>query len=140
MSEPSSVPPSRLGWTFVRHQIGGALAAVVDFSVMVAVVELLRLSPVTGTAIGAASGAATSFILGRTWVFRAQGGGARGQLLRYILVSLSSLVLNTLGEGLALKVFGSHYVAARVLVATAIGMGWNFPLHHRFVFRRPRSA
>lgn len=130
--------PRSLVLTFLRHQIGGAMAAVVDFAVMIAVVELLGISPVAGTALGAALGATASFLLGRTWVFGAQQGRVPGQALRYALVSPASLGFNTLGEHLALKIFGPHYVAARVLVATFVGMTWNFPLHHRFVFRRPR--
>lgn len=107
---------------------------------MIALVELAELSPVLGAALGAALGAVVNFLLNRRWVFHAERAPVAGQALRYALVSLASAGWNALGEHLLFKVFGLHYVVARVLVSVAVSLGWNFPLQRGWVFRTPEET
>lgn len=123
-----------------RHQTGAVAATAVDFLVMIGWVEIVRGSPVVGTAIGAASGAFTNFVLGRRWIFRSTAAPAVGQAIRYAMVSAGSLGLNTIGQHLGLRWLGLPYVLGRVLVAGLVGVGWNFPLHRHFVFASPRPT
>jgi putative flippase GtrA len=118
-----------------RHQIGGLVAGAVDFGVMILAVEACHASAVVGTAVGATLGAVTNFTLGRVWIFRHAQGGAGGQGIRYALVSATSAGLNTLGEHFVHDVARVEYVLARVFVAVAVSLAWNFPMHRWFVFR-----
>jgi putative flippase GtrA len=118
----------------LRHQTGAIVSTGVDFLLMIAWVEVGRGSPVTGTAIGASSGAVANFLIGRQWIFRATDRSVLSQGLRYALVALGSLGLNSAGEHLMLRSVGLPYVLARVLVAFFVGVSWNFPLHRYFVF------
>lgn len=131
---PAPRPSSLL--LFGRHQLASVAATGVDYGVMIVMVSLVGLGPVTGTIIGAASGAITNFTLGRTFTFRAQGD-VRSQAMRYALVSIMSLSLNALGEHLLAVMLGVQYVAARLVVGTLVGFFWNFPMHRYFVFRTP---
>jgi putative flippase GtrA len=117
-----------------RHQTGALTASAVDFLMMICWVELRLGSSVSGTAVGAASGAITNFLLGRRWIFQAGNRSAARQAFRYALVSAGSLGLNSLGQYLALRVIGLPYVLCRVIVAAIVSVCWNFPLHRRFVF------
>jgi putative flippase GtrA len=118
-----------------KHQVGALVATAIDFVVMVGVVEVLHRSAVTGTAIGAATGAVANFTLGRNWIFHAREGRAPSQALRYAMVSAASLLLNAAGVfGLA-TLLPVHYFAARVCTAFAVSLLWNFPMHRHFVFR-----
>jgi putative flippase GtrA len=117
-----------------QHQLSSLVATGVDYCVMIACVSLFGLSPVIGTVIGALCGAVTSFTLGRRWVFDARNGNLRGQALRYAAVSALSLCGNVGGEWLLVRV-GLHYLLARVIASTVVGIGWNFPMHRHFVFR-----
>jgi len=101
---------------------------------MIGSVELLHLDPVVSTAAGALWGAIANFLLGRSWIFHRTDAGARGQMIRYALVSGASLGLNSLGEYLFVVRLGVAYLPARVIVATAVGNLWNYPLHKFFVF------
>jgi putative flippase GtrA len=121
-----------------HHQLGAIASTVVDYLVMIVCVSVIGLHPVAGTIAGAASGAFTSFTLGRRWIFHARGGELRGQVLRYALVSAISLCGNALGEGL-LVLTGLNYILSRVVIATLVGVGWNFPMHRHFVFRPDRA-
>jgi putative flippase GtrA len=122
---------------FIRHQIGSVVSTAVDFSTMIAWVELGIGSPVSGTAIGATAGALSNFILGRQWIFAARGRPVAGQMVRYAMVSASGLGWNTLGQALLLKATGLPYPLTRAMIAIAVGVLWNFPLQRWFVFRKP---
>ncbi len=102
---------------------------------MVLVVELLRLSPVIGTAAGATCGALTNFQLGRHFTFGARGDHPAPQALRYALVSAASAGWNALGEYGLHDRLGVQYFWARTVVAVAVSLCWNFPLQRHFVFR-----
>lgn len=123
----------------LRHQAGAVVATAVDFSVMIGSVTLAGLSPASATALGAASGGIANFILGRRWIFRVGHGGVGGQIGRYALVSLASMLLNTAGEHLLAGSAHVQYVFARIVVAVAVSVLWNFPMQRSFVFRAAPS-
>jgi putative flippase GtrA len=125
--------------SLARHQLGALAATIVDFSVMIACVHG-GLSPVAGTAVGAACGAVTNFMLGRHWIFPSDSPDrADRQALRYGLVSASSLGLNTLGEFALHNGAHAQYVLARLLVSLTVSLAWNYPLQRVWVFA-PRPA
>ncbi len=123
----------------VRHQAAACVATVVDFAVMILLVSGAGAAPAAGTALGAACGGVTNFILGRRWVFRAHGHRRAPQAARYLLVTLGSLLLNTAGVHLLAVGLHAQYVAARIVVAIAVSILWNYPMQRTFVFRA-RSA
>jgi putative flippase GtrA len=96
-------------------------------------VELFRLHPVVATAVGATAGGVVGFTVGRQWVFRS-GGHVPKQAFRYFLVWLVGTALNTGGEHVMLALLG-NYLVARFVVATVVGIGWNYEMSRRFVFR-----
>lgn len=136
-----SRPPDRRGFLalFSRHQVAAVLATIVDFGVMALLVEVVGLRPFLATLGGATAGAFTNFQLGRHWIFAAREEGAAPQALRYALVSGASAGLNALGEYAMHDVLGVDYLPARAVIAVSVSVLWNFPMHRRFVFRRPRS-
>jgi putative flippase GtrA len=120
--------------TLVRHQLGALGATLVDLSVMVACVYV-GLSAVRGTAFGAVCGAATSFVLGRRWIFPAGSNEhAYPQASKYALVSLGSVGLNAFGEFVVHDCAGVQFVLARSFVAALVGLGWNYPLQRAWGF------
>jgi putative flippase GtrA len=123
----------------LKAQLGAIVATGVDFSVMVAITSGLTMSPVLGTVVGASCGALSNFYMGRHWIFAASSGDHGGQALRYTLVSAASLGLNALGEWLLAVRLGIPYVLARAMIAVAVSLLWNYPLHRHFVFAAPRS-
>jgi putative flippase GtrA len=137
--ERTRLRPDGTWRTLGRHQLGSALASTVDFGTMILCVEVFRLSPVAGTAIGATLGACTNFALGRAWIFRRQSGQPAPQALRYALVSAASAGWNSLGEHLMHDLAHVQYVLARGFVALCVSLLWNFPLQRRFVFHEERA-
>jgi ubiquinone/menaquinone biosynthesis C-methylase UbiE/putative flippase GtrA len=122
--------------TFLRAQGASIAAGVAAFIVVFGLVELLEVWYVYATAAGTASGAATTFHANRLWSFDARDDAWQGQGLRYLLVSASSLVLNTAGVWMATDLTGFHYGVSLVLVSVAVGFCFNHPLLRHFVFAR----
>lgn len=137
---PLAAPPDSLARTLGRHQLGSIGATAVDFGTLTLLVERFGLHPVSATALGALAGAVFNFTLARRWIFRDHNGSIGAQALRYALVSGASLGLNTLGEYLLSTRMGVHYLGARVVVAVAVSLLWNFPMHRRVVFPNTLEA
>jgi putative flippase GtrA len=130
-----------IAWrTLGRHQLGSLIATLVDFGTMIACVELLHLSAVLGTGIGAAMGGVTNFSLGRSWIFKNQSGKIGGQALRYALVSGASACLNALGEHLVSDLGHVPYISARAVVSIFVSLLWNYPMQREFVFHEGRAT
>jgi putative flippase GtrA len=128
------------GYEWIRHHISSLVGTGVDFATMIGAVELLRLSPVLGTVMGATVGGVTNFWLGRHFTFRSRSSQVSGQFLRYGLVSAASLGLNALGEHLFITFIAGRYVLGRIVVASTVNNAWNYPMQRFFVFAERKAA
>jgi putative flippase GtrA len=125
---------------WLRHDAAALISTGVDFAVMVIAVETGHLGPVLATVVAAACGATCNFLLGRYFTYRVRERSAAGQVWRYGLVSAISLALNAAGEHLLHVVAGLQYLLARVITATVVATGWNYPLQRFFVFSAGGTA
>jgi len=119
-----------------KHQASSLVSTAVDFAVMILAVELFHIKPALATVCGAATGAVANFTLVRHWAFSAGRERPEKQALRYALVSIASLLLNSAGVHLLSGVVGIQYVLARTMVAIFVSIAWNFPLQRHFVFTK----
>src|SRR4029078_7466878 len=127
-------------WEWIRHHMTAIVSTIVDYSVMIAVVELTTLGRVPATPIAAFAGAVTNFTVNRNFTYRAGDRPIKGELLRFVLVSGASLGWNTLGEVLFLKIPHLHYFLARVITSVIVSNVWNYPLLRFFVFSERQSS
>jgi putative flippase GtrA len=95
---------------------------------------MLSLFPVKATILGAMAGAATSFSMGRKWVFKATEGKMFFQLAKYGLVWLGSMALNATGMYFFTHLLLFPYLLAKTVTAAMVGVGYNFLLHRNVVF------
>jgi putative flippase GtrA len=123
-------------WEWIRHHIASIAATIVDYGLMITLVEVGGLRPVPATALGALAGAVTNFTLGRVFTYRATDASLGGQSWRYALVSAASLALNAGGEHLFSNILGLQYLVARVITSVIVSNAWNYPLQRFFVFSR----
>ncbi len=125
---------------FLRAQASAILATAVDFSTLFFCTEALGVYYGLSTAVGALAGAVTNFLLNRSWAFQAQSESVGKQALKYALVSLGSLALNTGGVIACTETFGFHYGFSKVVVALLVGIFFNYPLHKYLVFKAGKRA
>jgi phosphatidylglycerophosphate synthase/putative flippase GtrA len=144
-AKPSPAPAGDplTGW-MGRAWTASAIATVVDYGTFTILIELAGVYTGTSRAIGALIGAITNFTVNKVWTFRTEGDSVWHEMPRYAAISLTSLLLNTLG--VVLLTDGLHWnpLVAAGLVGVLVAVGWNLPLHRYFVFRhganRPRPA
>lgn len=116
-----------------RHQVAAFAATAVDFTAMIAFVELFGVVPPLATILSAMLGGLSNFTLSRVWAYRDRHEGAvHGQAFRYAVVSLGGALLN----GALVAIFSFvPYVLARIGVSLLVSLLYTYPLHTRFVFR-----
>lgn len=123
-----------------RHQLAAVIATVVDFSMMIGLVQLASLAPPVATIFSAASGGIVNFTVSRAWAYRRRHRGTTSsQALRYGVVSFGGALLNAALLALALVVVDVSYPVARAVVAVAVSVLYTYPLHTRLVFRVGRG-
>jgi putative flippase GtrA len=116
-----------------RNGLSAAFATVCDFALVVALVSWLELSPPVATLLGCAAGATVSFATNRVWAF-ASNLVPMVQGTRYLLVSMSSAVLNSGLVAVLLLLPPIPYPLVWLVVRGLVFATWNYPLHRDYVF------
>src|SRR5207245_1144690 len=134
--EPKPAPSgSPLGGWMGRAWIASAIATIIDYGTFTVLVELLGVYTGTSRALGALLGAVANFTLNKVWTFRTEGDSVWHEVPRYAAISLTSLLLNTLGVVLLTDGLRWNPLVAAALVGVLVAVGWNLPLHRYYVFR-----
>lgn len=125
--------------TFLKAQAAAITGSAVDFLIYGLLVHFTGNSPVMvslATAEGAVCGGIVNFIIVRKWVFNEGQNRTRVQIVRYILVWLGSILLNTSGMYLITYFFPNvNFAISRILVSIMVGVFYNYMLQKRFVFK-----
>jgi phosphatidylglycerophosphate synthase/putative flippase GtrA len=131
------------GW-FQRAWVASAAATIIDYGLFTILVEVVGVYTGTSRALGALVGAVANFILNKIYTFRTQQNSVLVEVPRYAAISLTSLLLNTVGVILLTEGLRWNPLTAAGLVGVVVSLCWNLPLHRIFVFReqtqRPRPA
>ena len=122
------------GW-MGRAGIASAIATVLDYGTFTILVEVLGAYTGTSRAIGAALGAVANFTVNKLWTFRTRENSLWVELPRYAAISLTSLLLNTVGVVALTEGLRWNPLVAAALIGVAVSVFWNLPLHRYFVFR-----
>lgn len=122
--------------TFFKTQISSLLATLVDFLTTILCVELLKIQILEASILGAMTGAFTNFLVNKYWSFETGTSGLKRQSLRYFLVWIGSVLLNTLGLYILTGVFHINYIFSKITVAIIVGIAFNYTLQKHYVFAR----
>jgi putative flippase GtrA len=135
---PAVPGPSReeelTGW-FQRAWVASAVATVVDYGTFTVLVEVIGIYTGTSRALGALLGAITNFTLNKVYTFKSRQNSMYVEVPRYAAISLTSLLLNTVGVILLTEGLRWNPLVAAGVVGVAVSLCWNLPLHRVFVFR-----
>ncbi len=130
-----TIQPPPLKKTFVRFQVVSLTATSVDFSIALFLHNVLEVYYVSATSLGSVCGACTSFFLGRNWAFVNKKGKLRKQAIRFIIINLFSIFINSTAVFFFKENFQLSFLASRVSVAVLVGIFFNFLMNRYFVFR-----
>lgn len=121
--------------SFLRAIMTSLSATSVDFFISIFLNEVLNVYYVTATSIGGICGAATSFFMGRVWVFKKKTNKLKNQLIKFSFTNMVSIFLNTSGVFFIKEQFSLPFVWARVLTSVLVGFFFNFLMNRYFVFK-----
>ncbi len=120
--------------SFVRSQITSVVATATDFAVLIVLTEVANLWYLFSVFFGAVTGGTVAFFLGRNWAFTSKNGHIWRQAFRYLLIWVSNIVLTVSGVFCLVHFMEVKYVWAKVIVATAVGILFSFPMQRYFVY------
>lgn len=121
--------------SFFKYNVVALIATSVDFLVLISLTELAGFWYLISAFLGAVAGGFVGFVLERNWTFMSTSGSISKQAAKYILVSIGSILLNTLGLYLIVELSALPYIYAKVIVATLVGVGFNFFMHKYYIFK-----
>lgn len=120
---------------FLKAQFASLSGTIIDFSTTIVSVEVFGLWYVTANIAGNILGGLTNFMLGRIWVFQARGEKVYLQAVRYIIVWVGNIILNTSGVFILTHYMNISYIYSKVIISLFVGIGWNYLLQKYFVFK-----
>jgi putative flippase GtrA len=118
---------------FTKYATVGAIATLIYMGILVALVEILQLDPVLSSVIAFIFILIGSYYANRSWTFRSNR--THGYTFpRYIMVSLSGLLLNTGLMFLTVNILGWWYISGQMIALAAVPLS-NFILNFYWSFR-----
>lgn len=133
--------------TFLRSGLSSQLASIVDLSLGFVLFSWCGLDAFIATAIGAIAGGAVNCAVNYKFTFHAEGCPWSAVIIKYTLVWVGSLLLNSFGTDWLNNLFDNMpwlgtigvtskgcYAAARLIVSLLVSWFWNFLLQRYFVY------
>lgn len=117
---------------FARYVMIGALAALSNTFVIVALTELLRLHYLVSYFLCFMIVTGLAFALNRNWTFQAAGGDCRAEGARYFLLSFCALCIAMLATWTGVRLGMPYYFAT--ICASAAMTPVNYFLHRVISF------
>jgi len=118
---------------FFRFAVVGGIATVIQFSILVALVELAHVNKLIANAIGFAFAATANYLMNRYFTFAGTQSHMGYGILKFAVTSVIGLGINTIIFQ-TLMSLGLWYVIAWVL-ATGLTLIWNYSAARLIVFR-----
>ena len=121
--------------SFLKYNTVAIIATGVDFGVFVLLNNILNFWYVGATFTSAVIGGTTAFILNRNWVFKSIDKKINFQILKYILVWVGSVFINTYGLYLLVENTNVSEIISKVIVTVSVGISYNFLMSKFFIFK-----
>lgn len=141
MSSEPTEPNARLGLhtQLIRFVITGVLSAVVDFGLLVVLMNLVGLDHTTAKAISFIAGTTTAYLINRRWTFQSDGSKRKfaAVVLLYGLTFVLQVGLFAVLFPWLLGLSGSQTIAQAVgfVIAQGVATTVNFIVQRGLIFR-----
>ena len=121
--------------TFLKANISSSIASFFDYIITIFLVSFFRIDVVIASTTGTVCGGILNFFIGRNWVFESKKRKVHQQAMRYGIVWIGNLILNTTGMYIMTKLLLVHYVLAKLVVSLMVGFCYNYVLQKKYVFK-----
>lgn len=134
---------------FMRAQFSSQIASMTDFLVTIILAKFFGIYYVYATFTGSVCGGIVNCIVNYKWTFKANSCKIQYVFIKYLLVWLGSIALNTWGiyfltekisQNIWVQETLKHYiddlfVFSKIVVSLLVGFIWNYNLQRIFVYR-----
>ncbi|MEZ5594753.1 MAG: GtrA family protein [Gammaproteobacteria bacterium] len=127
--------PERIVPLFSKFLLAGALATLLQYSLLISMVQLLNTDPVLASVLAYSLSAVVNYHLNYRYTFRSRQAH-RTAFSRFMIVAGIGLCLNAAVMHLGIRVLGWHYLLTQVL-STGLVLLWNFTANALWSFRHP---
>jgi len=136
-------------FTFLKAQFSSQIASLTDFTVTILLAKVFNLHYVYATFTGAVCGGVVNCIINYKWTFNAKGVDKKHVAIKYTLVWISSILLNTGGtyamteflkRNFWLREFLGYmvddvFIFSKIVVSLLVGFLWNYNMQRLFVYK-----
>lgn len=134
---------------FGKAQVSSIVSTACDFTVTAVVFKIVE-HVVLSTASGAVAGGMVNCIINYLWTFKGSQRSKTGVAMRFFMVWMGSVLLNTFGTEYGVKAV-THVsammgngcgqslpivLAVKATVAIAVAVFWNFTLQKFYVYKK----
>ena len=137
---------------FIRAQFSSQVASATDFLVTILLVKLFGVYYVYATFTGSVCGGIVNCIINYKWTFKSKECKKRHVIVKYLLVWIGSILLNTWGIYFMTETISrnpwvqetlKHYiddlfVFSKIVVSLLVGFLWNYNMQRIFVYKNCR--
>ncbi len=128
----------RLSRTFAKFLLAGVAGAIVQYSILVTVVQFVGHYPVTASAAGYLLGAIANYVINYHVTFRSSRPHSQA-IRRFSTVVALGLTLNSALMTVFVHWYHIQYLISQV-ATTALVLLWNFAAHANWSFSHPNNA
>lgn len=134
---------------FIRAQFSSQIASLTDFAVTIILASFCNVYYVLATLIGAVCGGVINCSINYKWTFKAKGCRKQHVIIKYVIVWVCSIGLNTSGtyfltelmkrstwiESFLGSFYDDIYIISKIVVSLIVGFVWNYNMQRLFVYR-----
>ena len=121
-------------YKFLKFGVVGVSGMIIDFSLTYFFKEIVKIQKYVANAIGFTAAATTNYILNRIWTFEDSDPAVTIQFIKFFLVSLAGLGINTLIIFLLVSKYNKNFYLSK-LFAIGVVVLWNFIINFLITFR-----
>ncbi len=118
---------------FLKFGVVGLSGMLIDFSITWLCKEKIGLNKYISNSIGFCFAVSCNFLLNRFWTFENTISPITGQFAKFLLVSLSGLLINNILLYLLLKKLNRNFYLSK-LVVIGLVFFWNYFINLFFTF------
>ena len=120
---------------FIKAQASSLVATGVDFLIVILLSEAMGAWSIAANMAGTIAGGITNFLINRKWVFRKEYDAVSWQAVKYVIVWTGNLIFNAAGVWALTNYTHCSYIPAKIIVSLFMGIGYNYLMQKRFVFK-----
>ncbi|MEN6440994.1 MAG: GtrA family protein [Syntrophobacter sp.] len=135
---PHSLSRSTILGQMVFFAAMGSAGTFLHYSILIGLVQLLKIAPTLASTVGFIFGALTNYLLNYRYTFRSRKSHSL-TIGKFYAVALSGMLLNALLLGIFVDILSLHYIPAQVLTTFLIFL-WTFSGNRWWTFSGDNSA